>query len=103
MKGGVPNVGAISILADISAVLLILEFMLLAAIPLAVLYFANRGMRWLNRHLRPGLRQVQAMSNRVRDTVEQRSKSIGRPFVAVSVFSAQVQGLFRGVSKALKN
>jgi hypothetical protein len=103
MKGGVPNVGAISVLADISAVLVILEFMLLAAIPLIVLYFAHRGMRWLNTHLRTGLRQAQAMSNKARDAVQRGSKSLARPFVAVSVYSAQVQGLFRGLSKALKS
>ena len=95
--------GVISVLADISAVLVILEFMLLAAIPLIVLYFAHRGMRWLNVHLRPGLRQVQTMSNKVRDTVKRGSKSLARPFVAASVYSAQVQGLFRGLSKALKS
>ena len=95
--------GVISVLADISAVLVILEFMLLAAIPLIVLYFAHRGMRWLNMHLRPGLHQVQATSKKARDAVERGSKSLARPFVAVSVYSAQVQGLFRGMSKALKS
>ena len=93
--------GTISVLADISAVLVILEFMLLAAVPLAVLYFATRGMRWLNAHLRPWLQQVQAGVNEVRDTVERGSRLVAKPFVTISVYSAQVQGLFRGVGKAL--
>ena len=91
----------ISTLADISAVLVILEFMVLAAVPLIVLYFANRGMRWLNEHLRPWLRQVQAAIDKVRGTVERGSRSVAKPFVAASVYSAQVQGLFRGLGKAL--
>jgi hypothetical protein len=95
-------VGTISVLADISAVLVILEFMLLAAIPLAVLYLAVRGMHWLNEHLRPGLQQVQAGVNRVRDAVNQRAQSVARPFVAASVYAAQVQGFFDGVGQALR-
>jgi len=101
MKGGALKVGTLSVLADISAVLVVLEFMLLAAVPLAVLYFANRGMHWLNRNLRPRLRQVLAVSNRVRDAAERGSRSVARPFVAASVLSAQAQGLFRGLGKVL--
>lgn len=89
--------GTISVLADISAVLVILEFMLLAAVPLAALYFAVRGMRWLNEHLRPWLQQVQAIVNKVRDTVIRGSQSVVKPFVAASVYAAQAQGFFRGV------
>lgn len=95
--------GIISVLADISAVLVILEFMLLAAIPLAVLYLAVRGMQWLNEHLRLVLRQVQAGVNRVRDAVNQGAQSVARPFVAASVYAAQVQGFFDGVGQALGN
>ena len=91
----------ISVLADISAVLVILEFMLLAAVPLVALYFAVRGMRWLNTRLRPWLRQVLAEINKVRDLIEQGSRLVTKPFVAISVYSAQVQGLFRGVGKVL--
>jgi hypothetical protein len=94
-------VGTISVLADISAVLVIIEFMVLAAVPLAVLYLAGRGMHWLNTHLRIGLRQVQTGVNKVRDAVERGSRSVAKPFVAVSVYSAQVQGFFRGVAKVL--
>lgn len=91
----------VSVLADISAVLVILEFMLLAAVPLAVLYFAIKGMRWLNEHLRPWLRQVQAGVNKARDAVNRGSRLVVRPFVAASVSAAQAQGLFRGLGKAL--
>jgi hypothetical protein len=102
-KGEGPSVGAISVLADISAVLVILEFMLLAAVPLVVLYFANRGMRWFNARLRPWLRQVSAGVNRVRDAVERGSRLVAKPFVRASVSAAQVRGLFRGVGKALSD
>lgn len=90
----------ISVLADMSLVLVILEFMLLAAVPLAVLYFANRGMRWLNDHLRLWLRQVQVGINKVRDAVVQGARSVTAPFVTASVYTAQAQGFFRGVGKA---
>ena len=93
--------GPISVLADISAVLVILEFMLLAAVPLVAFYFANRGMRWLNAHLGPWLRQVLAGINKVQDGVERGLRLVVKPFVVVSVSMAQVQGLFRGVGKAL--
>ena len=93
--------GTISVLADISALLVILEFMLLAAIPLAVLYFATQGMRWLNAHLRPWLRQVSAGVSKVRDATQRGSRSVVKPFVRASVSAAQVRGLFRGVGHAL--
>jgi hypothetical protein len=92
-------VGTISVLADISAVLVILEFMLLAAIPLAVLFLAVRGMRWLNTNLRPWLQQVQAGVNKVRDAVRRGSRAVSRPFVTCAVYSAQLRGLFRGIGK----
>lgn len=101
VKGGAPKVDPISVLADISAVLVILEFMLLAAVPLLAFYFANRGMRWLNAHLGLWLRQVLAGINKVQDGVERGSRLVVKPFVVVSVSRAQVQGLFRGVGKAL--
>jgi hypothetical protein len=96
-------VGIISVLADISAVLVILEFMLLAAIPLVVLYFANRGMGWLNTRLRPRLRQVLAGVNKARHVAQRGSHLVAKPFVGVSVSAAQVRGLFRGVGKALSD
>lgn len=93
----------ISVLADMSLVLVALEFMLLAAIPLAVLYLAVRGMRWLNGHLRPWLQQVQAGVNKVRDAVTRVSQAIVKPFIIISVYTAQAEGLVRGVGKALGN
>jgi hypothetical protein len=100
-KGEESGVGTISVLADISAVLVILEFMVLATVPLVALYVANRGMQWLNAHLRPWLRQVSAGVNRVRDAVGRGSQLVAKPFVGASVSAAQVRGLFRGVGKAL--
>ena len=81
--------GTVSVLADISAVLVILEFMVLAAVPLVVLYSANRGMQWLNAHLRLWLRQVSAGVNRVRDAVGQGSRLVAKPFVGASVSAAR--------------
>ncbi len=95
--------GIVSVLADISAVLVILEFMLLAAAPLIVLYFVNRGMHWLNTRLRPLLQQVQAGINKFGNTVERMSRCVVKPFVRVSVCVAQVQGLVRSVGKALSS
>jgi len=94
-------VGTVSVLADISAVLVILEFMVLAVVPLAVLYFACRGVRWLNTHLRVWLRQVQTGVNKVRGTVKRGAGLVAKPFVTGSVFFARLQGLCRGVGKAL--
>lgn len=93
--------GVISVLADMSAVLVILEFMLLAAIPLAVLFLAVRGMRWLNTNLRLWLQQAQAGVNKIRDAVKRGAQAVAKPFVAFAVYSARVQGLFRGIGKAL--
>jgi len=94
-------VGTVSVLADISAVLVVLEFMVLAAIPLAVLYFANKGMRWLNEHLRLWLRQVQAGVNKLRDAINQSSQSVVKPFVTASVYAAQAGGFFRSLGRIL--
>jgi len=94
-------VGTVSILADISAVLVIVEFILLAAIPLLVLYFIVKGVRWLNEHLRPWLQQMQAKVDQVRDAVKRGSQAVAKPFVAISVCAAQVQGLFRGITRGL--
>lgn len=92
---------AISVLADISLILVVVEFMLLAAIPLGVLYFVVRGMHWLNAHVRPWLRRVRAGVNKVRDAVERGSRAAAKPFIVASAYVAQAQGLARGVGKAL--
>jgi len=92
-------VGIVSVLADISAVLVILEFMLLAVIPLVVLYFAIKGMSCLNKHLRPWLQQMQAGVNKVRDAVNRGARLVLKPFVALSICTAQVQAFFHSVSK----
>jgi hypothetical protein len=94
-------VDVISVLADMSLVLVVLEFMLLAAVPLAVLYLAVRGMHWLNGHLRPWLQQVQAGVNKVRDAVTRVLQALVKPFIIISVYTAQAEGLVRGVGRAL--
>ncbi|MFZ5917965.1 MAG: hypothetical protein ACOYZ7_13570 [Chloroflexota bacterium] len=92
--------GALSVLADISAVLVILEFMVLAALPLLVLFFVVRGMRWLNENLRLLLRQVQSQVEKARHAVGRFCQAVTGPFVSISVFGAQIQGFLSGVSKA---
>ncbi len=84
-----------------SLILVAIEFLLLTAVPLVILYFINRGIRWLNAHLRLWLRQVRAGSDKVQGVVTQSAQSVLKPFVALSVYLAQVRGLVRGVGKAL--
>lgn len=91
----------ISVLADMSLVLVAIEFLVLTAVPLLILYFINRGVRWLNVHLRLWLRQVQAGSGKVQNVVTQSARTVLKPFVALSVYLAQLRGLVRGVGKAL--
>ncbi len=92
---------AVSVLADISLVLVVVEFMLLAAIPFVALYCANMGMRWLNARLRPGLRRVRAGINKAQGAVEQSSQAVVKPFVVAAVYAAQARGLVCGLGKAL--
>jgi len=94
-------VNAISVLADISLILVVVEFMLLAAVPLGILFLAVRGVRQLNARLRPWLRRVRAGVNKVQGAVERGSRAAAKPFVVASVWVAQARGLARGVGKAL--
>jgi len=94
-------VDTISVLADMSLVLVAIEFLLLTAVPLVILYFINRGIRWLNAHLKLWLRQVQAGSDKVQSVVTQGAQSVLKPFVALSIYLARLRGLVRGLGKAL--
>lgn len=80
---------------DVSVILLALEFMVLAAVPLVILYFITRGLRHVVREARPFLRQVVGYADQGLHAIEKGLSAIARPFVWLHVQHAALTGFWR--------
>ncbi len=90
-------VQALSFWADLATVLLVLEGMILLAVPGAALYLAGRGTRWLLRNGRPFLRRVYGWAEQAREVTGTASAVVLEPVVQVRTFPVWVQGIWRGL------
>ena len=80
---------------DVSVILLALEFMVLAAVPLVILYFINRGLRHVVREARPFLHQVVGYAGQGLQAIEKGLNAIASPFIWVHVQYAALTGFWR--------
>jgi hypothetical protein len=80
---------------DISVILLALEFMVLAAVPLIILYFITRGLRHAVRRARPFLRQVVGYGYQGLYAINRALYTIAKPFIWLHVQYAAVTGFWR--------
>lgn len=87
----------LSFWADLAAILLALEGIVLLAVPGALCYVAVRGARWLLQNGRPLFRRVHGWTEQAREVTETASAAIVGPIVQVRAFPAWVQGVGRGL------
>jgi hypothetical protein len=80
---------------DVSVILLAIEFMVLAAVPLVILYFITRGLRHVVRKARPFLRQVAGYGYQGFEAIDKGLNAIVRPFVWLHVQYAALTGFWR--------
>jgi hypothetical protein len=82
----------ISLWRDISVVLLALEAFILALIPLAVVYFANKGLWRLRASVRPLFRQVREYVQQVEMTTTRVAEMVVAPIMSFYALVARVRG-----------
>jgi len=80
---------------DASLILLALEAFILGLLPLAILYLANRGMRWLLRRARPVFAVVRGKADTVEQFVALAMNRAAAPFVTWHSSCAGVRGGLR--------
>ena len=80
---------------DVSVILLALEFLVLGAVPLVILYFITRGLRHVVRETRPFLRQVVGYAHQGLQAIDTWLNAIARPFVWLHVQYAALTGSWR--------
>jgi len=97
LEGATPMLQAISFWADLATVLLVLEGMVLLAIPGATCYFAGRGVRWLLQNGRPFFRRVRGLAEQAREATETASAAVAGPVIQARSFPAWVRGVWRGL------
>lgn len=90
-------VQALSFWADLATVLLVLEGMVLLAVPGAACYLAGRGTRWLLRNGRPFFREVLGWARRVQEVTKTASTAVSEPVIRMRTLPAWVQGVWRGL------
>ena len=90
---------SISALADVSTMWLVLLSFILCLIPLALVGGMVFGMYKLLGTLPQVLRRGQEGVARVGDGVDQVSKRVAAPFIAVSASASQAKGMLRSVKK----
>lgn len=95
------NESALAPWRDASLILLCLEAFILGLVPLAVLYLANRGMRWLVVRVRPFFRAVRAKTDPALALTNQAMDKIASPFIAWHSWRAGVQGTGRALVRWL--
>lgn len=78
-------------LRDISLILLCIEAMMLALVPLAAIIAAWWGVRWLRQKLPPILARVRRYVTLVRLYAERASAAVVAPLIAVYVLAAQLR------------
>ena len=72
------NVLAIS--RDAAIVFLVLQFMLIGAVPILVLLKTTQGLRWVLRRTVPGMRKAQAKTRQISAVIEEILGRIRAPF-----------------------
>ena len=76
---------------NMSAVLLALEAFILALVPLAVLYYGNKGLLRLRALLPPVFPRIRARVEQVEKVSAQTSEVVVAPIIAVYAFMARMQ------------
>ncbi|MGC8839104.1 MAG: hypothetical protein ACP5UM_11880 [Anaerolineae bacterium] len=87
----------ISFWADLATVLLVLEGMVLLAVPGVVFYFAGRGTRWLLQNGRPFFRRAHGWAERAREVTEASSSAVLGPVIQARSLPAWARGVWRGL------
>ncbi len=66
---------------DVAAILLAVEWFVLNLVPLALYYFALRGVLALQKKLRPVLTRAQEVSRQADQGVDRGTRAVARPFI----------------------
>lgn len=87
---------------DASIILLALPAFILSLVPVAILYFSNRGMHWVLTHARTGLRTVSEKADLAGRYVTIACDKIAWPFIAAYSTIAGVQAGGRALWRILR-
>jgi hypothetical protein len=82
---------------DAAIILLVLETAVLVVIPGVVLFFAVRGMRWVNRKIRTPLLTARVWALRVQLGTEHASRAAVRLPIALKAVDARTRGTVRSL------
>jgi hypothetical protein len=82
---------------DVALVLLIIEAFILGLLPIAILYFAIKGMNWLTSKARHYLPLARSYVKRIGGVTERTSEMASAPLIESYVSVAYVRGGWRGL------
>ncbi|HHX65361.1 MAG TPA: hypothetical protein GX702_10780 [Chloroflexi bacterium] len=92
---------ALAAARDWALILLALESMVLAAVPLAVLYFVTKALRRFIPKVRPALRRATAWLRNLHEIVERIMASVCAPFIVGYAAAERVRITARGLGRML--
>lgn len=92
---------ALATARDWALILLALEMMVLAAVPLAILYFVTKGLRGFLPKVRPALRRAADWLRAFHLTVERIMAAVRAPFITANAAAARAQVTLRGLGRML--
>ena len=87
----------LSVARDASVVLLVIEALVLGAIPLVVLLYVTRGLRRVLAGARPFLARIRAGALRVFDGIDIALRTLAGPFVWLHMRYAALAGFFQRI------
>ncbi|RMF25957.1 MAG: hypothetical protein D6759_20500 [Chloroflexi bacterium] len=87
----------IATLADLAAILLVVETFILCLVPLLLFGGAVYGMRKVNRATRPALQQGGRLARRVAEGADRASTAVAEPFIRVSAAAAAARFFIRNL------
>ncbi len=87
---------------DVALVLLIIEAFIMGLAPLAILYFAIKGMNWLTAKARHYLPLARSYVERVEEATKGASESASAPLIESYVSIAYVRGGWQGLVSAVR-
>ena len=86
---------------DASLIFLSLQVFVLLLVPVAVLYFVNRGLHWLLVRVRPAFAWVREKVDMVSVVIATACAKIASPFIAARAAWAGVQAGWRAILRTL--
>ncbi len=92
----------ISTLADLAAILLVVEIFILCLVPLLLFGGAVYGMRRVNQAARPALQQGSRLARRAAEGADRASTAVAEPFIRASAAAAAVRFFVRNLPRLIR-